>query len=57
MPLEGKNFKCHNKLVFQILKLACIKSNALTRIQHFDCTAIGRKAWLALVEHYDGTGE
>jgi hypothetical protein len=44
--------------VFQILKSACIKSNAWTCwIQSFDCTANGRKAWLVLVEHYDGTGE
>ena len=26
MPLDGKNFKRDNKLVFQILKLACIKA-------------------------------
>jgi hypothetical protein len=26
MPLEGENFKRNNKLVFQILKSACIKS-------------------------------
>jgi hypothetical protein len=57
MPLEGKNFKQDNKLVFQILKSACIKSNAWTWIQSFDCTANGRKGWLALVAHYDGTGE
>ena len=57
MPLKGKNFKRDNKLVFQILKLACIKSDAWTWIQSFDCTANCRKAWLALVAHYDGTGE
>jgi hypothetical protein len=57
MPLEGKNFNRDNKLVFQILKLAFIKSNAWTWIQSFDCTANDRKAWLALVAHYDGTGE
>ncbi len=33
MPLEGKNFKHDNKLVFQILKLACIKSDAWTWIR------------------------
>ena len=33
MPLEGENFKCDNELVFQILKLVCIKSNAWTWIQ------------------------
>ena len=57
MPLEGENFKRDNKLVFQILKSACIKSDAWTWIQSFDRTAHGRKAWLALVAHYDGTGE
>jgi hypothetical protein len=57
MPLEGENFKRDNKLVFQILKSACIKSNAWTWIQSFDRTPHGRKAWLALVAHYDGTSE
>jgi hypothetical protein len=57
MPLEGKNFKLNNKLVFQILKLACIMSHAWTWIQSFDRTANGRKGWLVLVAHYDGTGE
>ncbi len=57
MPVEGENFKRDNKLVFQILKLAGIKSNARTWIQSFDWTADCRKAWLALVAHYDGTGE
>ena len=57
MPLEGENFKRDNKLVFQILKSACIKLDAWTWIQNFDCTADGRKGWLALVGHYNGTGE
>lgn len=57
MPLEGENFKRDNKLVFQILKSACIKSDAWTWIQSYDRTANGRNAWLALVAHYDGTGE
>jgi hypothetical protein len=57
MPLEGENFNRDNKLVFQILKSACIKSDAWTWIQSFDRTAHGRKEWLALVAHYDGTGE
>ena len=46
MPLEGENFKRDDKLEFQILKSACIKSDAWTLIQSFDCTANGRKAWL-----------
>jgi hypothetical protein len=57
MPLTGENFKRDNKLVYQMLKLACIKSDAWTLIQSFDRAADGRKAWLALVGHYDGTGE
>jgi hypothetical protein len=57
MPLTGKKFKRDNKLVYQMLKLACIKSDAWTWIQSFDRAADGRKAWLALVGHYDGTGE
>ncbi len=55
MPLEGETFKRDKKLVFQILKLACIKSDAWTWIQSFNRTANGRKAWLALVAQYDGT--
>ena len=57
MPLTGENFKRDNKLVYQMLKWACIKSDAWTWIQSFDRAADGRKAWLALVGHYDGTGE
>ena len=57
MPLEGENFKRDSKVVFQILKSACIKSDAWTWIQTFDRTANGRKAWLALVAHFDGMGE
>ncbi|KAI2494993.1 hypothetical protein MHU86_19512 [Fragilaria crotonensis] len=57
MPLTGKNFKRDNKLVYQMLKSACIKSDAWTWIQSFDRTSDGRKAWLALVAHYNGTGE
>jgi hypothetical protein len=57
MPLTGKNFKRDNKLVYQMLKSACIKSDAWTWIQSYDRASDGRKAWLALVAHYDGTGE
>ena len=57
MPLEGQNFKRDNKLVFQILKSACIKFDSWTWIQSCNRTADDRKAWLALVAHYDGTGE
>jgi hypothetical protein len=54
MPLKGVNFKRDNKLVFKILKLACITSDAWTWIKSFDHTATGRKTWLAPVAHYDG---
>ena len=57
MPLSGENFKRDNKLVYNMLKSACIKTDAWTWIQDFDKSANGRKAWLALVGHYDGTGE
>ena len=57
MPLTGENFRRDNKLVYTMLKAACIKSDAWTWIQDCDRTANGRKAWLALVEHYDGSGE
>jgi hypothetical protein len=57
MPLTGENFKRDNKLVFRILKSACVKSDAWTWIQKYDRAADGRGAWLALVDHYDGTGE
>ena len=55
--LEVENFKRDNMLVYQMLKSACIKSDAWTWIQSFDRAADGRKAWLSLVGHYDGTGE
>ena len=32
MPLTGENFKCNNKLVYQILNSACLKSDAWTWI-------------------------
>ncbi len=54
MPLEGENFKPDKKLVFQILRSACIKSDACwTWIQSLERTANGRKVWLALVAHYE----
>ena len=44
MPLTGENFKGDNKLVYQMLKSACIKSDAWTWIQSFDRTLYGRKS-------------
>ena len=40
-----------------MLKAACIKSDAWTWIQDCDRTANRRKTWLALMAHYDGSGE
>jgi hypothetical protein len=57
MPLSRENFKCDNKLVYNMLKSACIKTDVWTWIQDHDKSLNGRKAWLALVGHYDGTGE
>lgn len=58
MPLTGgENFKRENKLVYNMLKAAGVKSDAWTWIQDHDRTANGRKAWQALVKHYDRTGE
>ncbi len=57
MPLTGENFKRDNKLVYNMLKAACVKSDAWTWIQDYDKNANGRKAWQALIAHYDGTGE
>ncbi|KAI2503355.1 hypothetical protein MHU86_11075 [Fragilaria crotonensis] len=56
IPLTGENFKRNNKLVYTLLKSACIKTDAWTWIQSYDRTSNGRQAWLALVAHYDGTG-
>ena len=55
MPLEGQNFKHDNKLVFKILKAACLDTDAWPRISKNDGN--GRSAWLKLVGHYDGYGE
>ena len=57
MPHTGENFKRDNKLVYNMLKAACVKTDAWTWIQDHDKSANGRKAWQALVSHYDGTGE
>jgi hypothetical protein len=57
MPLEGQNFKHNNKLVYKLLKAACVDTNAWAWIQKNDPFADGRKAWLALVAHYDGFGD
>ena len=57
MPLTGTNYKHDNRLVYGMLKAACIRTDAWIWIQTCDTTYNGRKAWLALVEHYDGDSE
>ena len=57
MPLEGQNFKHDNKLVYKLLKATCVDTDTWAWIQKNDPSADGRKAWLALVAHYDGCGE
>ena len=55
MPLSGENFKRDNKLVDNIMKSACIKTDASWMwIQDHDKSS---NSWKALVSHYDGTGE
>ena len=58
IPLKGPAYKHDNKLVYSMLKAACVETDAWASwIQGHDRTYDGRKAWLALVEHYDGTAE
>jgi hypothetical protein len=59
MPLTGENYKRRdNKLVYDILNAACIKSDAAwTWIQDHARMSNGRKAQQSIVNHYDGTGE
>ena len=40
-----------------MLKAACVDTVAWVWLEKFDPTSDGRKAWMALVEHYDGYGE
>jgi hypothetical protein len=44
MPLEGQNFKHDNKLVFKLLKAACVDTDTWAWIQKNDPSADGRKA-------------
>ena len=57
MPLEGQNFKHDTKLVYKMLKAACVGTDAWAWIQQHDSSADGRRAWLTLIVHYDGYGE
>jgi hypothetical protein len=51
MPLVGENFKRDTKLVYSMLKAACVKTDAWTWIQDHDKLSNGRQAWLTLVKH------
>ena len=57
VPLKGPVYKADNRLVYSMLKAACIQTDAWAWIQGHDATYDGRKAWLALVGHYNGTAE
>ena len=58
MPLEGPNFKQDNKLgVNKMPKAACVDTAAWGWLEKFNPTSNGRKAWVALIGHYDGYGE
>jgi hypothetical protein len=57
MPLEGPNFKQDNKLVYKMLKAACVDTAAWAWLEKYDPTSDGRKAWMALLAHYNGYGE
>lgn len=56
-PLAGKSFKRDNRLIYGMLKAACVKTDAWTWIQDQDKSDDGWKAWQPLVPHYDGAGE
>jgi hypothetical protein len=57
IPLERQNFKHDNKLVYKLIKAASVDTDAWAWIQRNAPSADGRKAWLALVVHYDGYGK
>ena len=57
MPLKGQNFKHDNKLLYKMLKAACVDTKAWPWLMKHGPKADGRKAWLALVAHYNGYGE
>ena len=40
-----------------MLKAACVDTAACAWLKKFDPTSDDRKAWMALVNHYDGYGE
>jgi hypothetical protein len=49
MPLTGENYKWEYKIIYNILKVACIKSDAW--MWSHDRTSDGRKAWQSLVNY------
>ena len=53
--LAGPNFMIDNKRVFAIIKTLTLAGPGWSWIVKFDKKSDGRKAWLALVAHYEGT--
>ena len=55
-PLGGPHFREDNKQVFRLLS-DLVKDQAATWIQPFVASQDGRRAWLALVDYFDGGGQ
>ena len=55
-PLGGPYFREDNKEVFRLLS-DLVKDQPATWIQPFQASQDGRRAWLALVNHFDGGGQ
>ena len=55
-PLGGPYFKEDNKEVFRLLS-DLVKDQPATWIQPFQSSQDGRRAWMALVDHFDGGGQ
>jgi hypothetical protein len=53
--LAGPNYMIDNKRVFAIIKTLTLAGPGWSWIVKFDKKSDGRKAWLALVAHYEGT--
>ena len=55
-PLGGPYYKEDNKEVFRLLS-DLVKDQPATWIQPYQASQDGRRAWLALVDHFDGGGQ
>ena len=55
-PLGGPFFRDDNKAVFRLLS-DLVKDQSATWIQPFQASQDGRRAWQALVTHFDGGGQ